>query len=673
MIRIGTYFIHKMYDNVFSGIGLAFSGLPSSLVVNNHTENKPEKQISGPLSKRLRTRHMQEVANQGKDEEVDIQLVEKVEPKPEPNLESRPSVSVIPIPSQEPEPGRSGRDIIPVRPSEDLEEVIILNPSPAQGTEEEGERQGDNQERRGENQLLLGGTQQSFNLIIQSNSIPLAGLKPKKLLQKKSALELRELFDLDSLKNDSSDLPLSITDAINDVEIGGEENLMFNSDSKLIRYDSRISQEQTMFTDGGKVFDNVVTNQSNTIMHDKPSAKFSPDSEPGSIQPILSTNQSFLFNNQQVALSNKPSSSSSQVTSRESQPMFSTSQPFAPSTLPSSSMMSTSQFVTSLTEETPSTPGSSSSCDQVYSDLPIRSEHTDTNPLEQSTRGKHIDCMSYDRPHSGKHANNFPFVDPIKCDVDSKQYNEPIRGEPIKGGHVDSSPYCQTIRDVNVDCEQYYESNRGEQCMLEESVVNENDETENNFRIQSGEGLITPPHSRIQSREDVNIPPLLRIHSGEELITPAMSWIQSGDELKTPPASRIQSGEELNTSDPEPQLHHDPQPGPSSYREHRAEESSYQTRAKSAKPSKCLVKPGTEESAVNGIQLLVALSYSCHICDRKFERQCSLSRHLTLHKCDKKFKCDECGQKFSHTYNLERHKNRAHNQDPTGASVRYYI
>ena len=668
------FFIYNISDNVFSGIGLAFSGLPSSLVVNNHTENKPEKQISGPLSKRLRTRHMQEVANQGKDEEVDMQLVEKVEPKPEPNLESRPSVSVIPIPSQEPEPGRSGRDIIPVRPSENLEEVIILNPSPAQGTQEEGERQGDNQERRGENQLLLGGTQQSFNLIIQSNNIPLAELKPKKLLQKKSAMELRELFDLDSLKNDASDLPLSITDAINDVEIGGEENLMFNSDSKLIRYDSRISQEQTMFTNGGKGFDNVVTNQSSTIMHDKPSAKISSDSEPAPIQAILSTNKSFLFNSQQVALSNKPSSSSSQVTRRENQPMYSTSQSFAPSTLSSSSLMSTSQFVTSLTEETPSTPGSSSSCDHADSDLPIRSEHTDRNPKEQSTIGKHIDCTSYDRPHRGKHVNNFPFVDPIKCeDVDSRQYNEPVRGESIKGGQVDSSPYSPTIRGVNEDCEQYYESNKGEQCMLEESVVDENDEAEKNFTIHSGEGLITPPDSRMQSREYDTIPPLLRINSGEELITPAMSWIQSGDELKTPSVSRIQSGEEHNTPDPEPQLHHDPQPGPSSYRDHSAEESSYQTRAKSSKSSKCLVKTDTEESAVNGIQLLVALSYSCHICDRKFERQCSLSRHLTLHQCDKKFKCDECGQKFSHTYNLERHKNRAHNQDPTGASVRYYI
>ena len=105
-------------------------------------------------------------------------------------------------------------------------------------------------------------------------------------------------------------------------------------------------------------------------------------------------------------------------------------------------------------------------------------------------------------------------------------------------------------------------------------------------------------------------------------------------------------------------------------REGRAEEATYQTRAKSAKPVKADVKSEPEVASIHETKPLVVISYSCHICDRKFERQCSLSRHLTLHKCDKKFNCDECGQKFSHTFNLERHKNRVHNQDPTGSSVR---
>jgi DNA-directed RNA polymerase subunit RPC12/RpoP len=54
--------------------------------------------------------------------------------------------------------------------------------------------------------------------------------------------------------------------------------------------------------------------------------------------------------------------------------------------------------------------------------------------------------------------------------------------------------------------------------------------------------------------------------------------------------------------------------------------------------------------------------YVCHICDRKFERQPSLARHLVLHRGVKQFSCEDCGQKFSHTFNLERHRKRVHQQ-----------
>ena len=62
-------------------------------------------------------------------------------------------------------------------------------------------------------------------------------------------------------------------------------------------------------------------------------------------------------------------------------------------------------------------------------------------------------------------------------------------------------------------------------------------------------------------------------------------------------------------------------------------------------------------------------SFTCDICQRKFERQASLLRHLALHKGDKNYTCPDCGQKFSHTFNLERHRKKAHNTDPEGQHV----
>jgi len=63
-------------------------------------------------------------------------------------------------------------------------------------------------------------------------------------------------------------------------------------------------------------------------------------------------------------------------------------------------------------------------------------------------------------------------------------------------------------------------------------------------------------------------------------------------------------------------------------------------------------------------------NFTCEICNRKFERQASLSRHLALHKGDKNHTCIDCGQKFSHTFNLERHRKKVHHSDPTGQYVR---
>ena len=54
--------------------------------------------------------------------------------------------------------------------------------------------------------------------------------------------------------------------------------------------------------------------------------------------------------------------------------------------------------------------------------------------------------------------------------------------------------------------------------------------------------------------------------------------------------------------------------------------------------------------------------YVCPLCERRFEREPSLARHLVLHRGAKQFGCEDCGQKFSHTFNLGRHWKRAHQQ-----------
>ena len=65
--------------------------------------------------------------------------------------------------------------------------------------------------------------------------------------------------------------------------------------------------------------------------------------------------------------------------------------------------------------------------------------------------------------------------------------------------------------------------------------------------------------------------------------------------------------------------------------------------------------------------------HRCPICPRVFDRPYSLQRHVALHKCDKKFNCDECHAKYSLKFNLNRHKRKVHNNDPKGHHIRCEI
>ena len=46
----------------------------------------------------------------------------------------------------------------------------------------------------------------------------------------------------------------------------------------------------------------------------------------------------------------------------------------------------------------------------------------------------------------------------------------------------------------------------------------------------------------------------------------------------------------------------------------------------------------------------------CEICDKTFQHKSSYKRHMSGHTDDKKYKCDDCEQRFSSSFNLNRHK-----------------
>merc|ERR1719319_273907 len=203
------------------GLGMAFSGLPGSLSIPSaRDENDPEQQgqgnnISGPLSKRLRTRHFQEQAkasqgNQGGAEERQPAetprpvgtgseiLRNSLEGKSR-NHSQRPA-----NPPQPPELQSNSQSLASLMAAPPLVENVLINletgrleaeavpaevPAPVSAAGP-SRPPGPSQDPGGV--LFLGGAQQTYSVNLEPSSLTLSALKPKRTLQAKSAADTQQ-------------------------------------------------------------------------------------------------------------------------------------------------------------------------------------------------------------------------------------------------------------------------------------------------------------------------------------------------------------------------------------------------------------------------------------------------------------------------------------------------
>ena len=203
------------------GLGVAFSGLPSSIsqppVSKEDNESDQQGQgshISGPLSKRLRTRHYQEQAKASQGEGHQERGEERPKPVETPRLPGVGSEILrnslegkarshgqLPRSGAQPQlpelPHNNNQSLASLMAAPPLVENVLINMETGRLEPEEpavqeqgpsgGEPAGASQEPVGV--LFLGGTQQTYSLNLESSSLGVAALKPKRHLQAKSAAE----------------------------------------------------------------------------------------------------------------------------------------------------------------------------------------------------------------------------------------------------------------------------------------------------------------------------------------------------------------------------------------------------------------------------------------------------------------------------------------------------
>ena len=186
-----NYLTHNSshFSETSLGLGVAFSGLPSSISQppaskeENESEQGQGSHISGPLSKRL-------LARAGVGSEI---LRNSLEGKARGHGQ-------LPRPGAQPQlpelPPNNNQSLASLMAAPPLVENVLINMETGRLEPEEPESEqeasaaalaGPSQEPGGV--LFLGGTQQTYSLNLESNSISVAALKPKRLLQAKSAAE----------------------------------------------------------------------------------------------------------------------------------------------------------------------------------------------------------------------------------------------------------------------------------------------------------------------------------------------------------------------------------------------------------------------------------------------------------------------------------------------------
>ena len=251
------FLVQEDYANNL-GIGLAFSGLPSSVTLSHSAREEPEESkerestasrdtspLTGPLAKRLKTRHFQEQAK------ASLEVPEEEKDSEDNNMrDAGPSGShghsEILRHSLEGKP-RGQEDVAQASGSNENSENMENFSDRSAGSNER-----DSSESSGSSKFL-GGVQQNYSVTLETNNVYLSALQPKRNVHTKSAGELKEYLPVTyeslGLRDNTFDSIESFLSAESQVSQVSAENCFLNerkfSGLESEREEDREEREET--------------------------------------------------------------------------------------------------------------------------------------------------------------------------------------------------------------------------------------------------------------------------------------------------------------------------------------------------------------------------------------------------------------------------------------------
>ena len=226
------FLVQEDYANNL-GIGLAFSGLPSSVTLSNSAseENEESKErestasrdtspLTGPLAKRLKTRHFQEQAK------ANSEITDEEKASGDNNIrEAGPSGS------------HSNSEILrhslegKPRGKDDVAQGSGSNETSENRDQSRQSNERDSAGSSGSSKFL-GGVQQNYSVTLETNNVYLSALQPKRNVHTKSAGELKEYLPVTyeslGLRDNTFDSIESFLSAESQVSQVAAENCFLN-------------------------------------------------------------------------------------------------------------------------------------------------------------------------------------------------------------------------------------------------------------------------------------------------------------------------------------------------------------------------------------------------------------------------------------------------------------